>query len=371
MSVSNELIAALNTNNLVTVSVYIEYSKLIALGNRRLGYEFVVTYTDNSKQYIHAWKSVSEADLGKSYKGRFSLTHMLQASKTIQSINSTGLHIQCNAIGVKLGLPKIEIGNKATDWSPAPEDIENKVANIQTDLQIAINNARALIAVETQNRQRTDTNVSKLVNKTNFLSDTYTEGNAIATGTMILGNSLGVQAGITGVGAANNDIRFWAGSNYTDRKRAPFMVTQDGTLYATKANISGEINATSGSFTGVVNATSGSFTGQINASSGKIGGIDIHENGLGASENTNDWKNYKAVSINKEGRIMVIKNQYTEGAHGVISGDNNYIKMNPNELIIYSANYNKGVPTVNAIIIKPDGIYKTNDRFLRTMTRIL
>ena len=266
---------------------------------------------------------------------------------------------------------KLEKGNKATDWSPAPEDVENKVANIQTDLQIAINNARALIAVETQNRQITDTNVSKLVNKTNFLSDTYTEGNAMATGTMILGNSLGVQAGITGVGAANNDIRFWAGSNYTDRKRAPFMVMQDGTLYATKANISGEINATSGSFTGVVNATSGSFTGQINASSGKIGGIDIHENGLGASENTNDWKNYKAVSINKEGRIMVIKNQYTEGAHGVISGDNNYIKMNPSELIIYSANYNKGVPTVNAIIIKPDGIYKTNDRFLRTMTKIL
>ena len=297
MSVSNELIAALNTNNLVTVSVYIEYSKLIALGNRRLGYEFVVTYTDNSKQYIHAWKSVSEADLGKSYKGRFSLTHMLQAGKTIQSINSTGLHIQCNAVGVKLGLPKIEIGNKPTDWSPAPEDIENKVANIQTDLQIAINNARALIAVETQNRQRTDTNVSKLVNKTNFLSDTYTEGNAIATGTIILGNSLGVQAGVTGVGAANNDIRFWAGSNYTDRKRAPFMVMQDGTLYATKANISGAINA-----------TSGSFTGQVNATSGTIGGFHLTNDSIIHSTDTNtppgridSWKRdtkYTSISSN-------------------------------------------------------------------------
>ena len=164
---------------------------------------------------------------------------------------------------------KLEKGNKPTDWSPAPEDIENKVANIQTDLQIAINNARALIAVETQNRQRTDTNVSKLVNKTNFLSDTYTAGNAMATGTMILGNSLGVQAGITGVGAANNDIRFWAGSNYTDRNKAPFMVMQDGTLYATKANISGAINATSGSFTGAINATSGKIGG-FNLTNDKI-----------------------------------------------------------------------------------------------------
>ena len=152
---------------------------------------------------------------------------------------------------------KIEIGNKPTDWSPAPEDIENKVADIQTDLQNAINNAKALIAVETQNRQQTDANVSKLVNKTNFLSDTYIDGNTMATGTMILGNSLGVQAGITGVGAANNDVRLWAGSNYTNRANAPFQVLQDGTLHATNANISGHVEATSGSFKGHVEAKSG------------------------------------------------------------------------------------------------------------------
>lgn len=152
---------------------------------------------------------------------------------------------------------KLERGNKATDWSPAPEDIENKVADIQTDLQNAINNAKALIAVETQNRQQTDTNVSKLVNKTNFLSDTYIEGNTVATGTMILGNSLGVQAGITGVGYANNDVRLWAGSNYTNRANAPFHVLQDGTLHATNANISGHVEATSGSFKGHVEARSG------------------------------------------------------------------------------------------------------------------
>ena len=145
---------------------------------------------------------------------------------------------------------KLEKGNKPTDWSPAPEDIENKVADIQTDLQNAINNAKALIAIETQNRQQTDTNVSKLVNKTNFLSDTYIEGNTVATGTMILGNSLGVQAGITGVGAANNDVRLWAGSNYTNRANAPFHVLQDGTLHATNAHISGQIEAQSGKISG-------------------------------------------------------------------------------------------------------------------------
>lgn len=130
MRMSNELIAILNSVRLVTVSVYIEYSKLIALGRGRLGYEIVITYTDNSKHYVHAWKPVSEADLGGSYAGRFSLTHALHNGKTIQSITSTGLHIQCTAENVKLGLPKVEIGNKPTDWYPAPEDFYIPVGNI-------------------------------------------------------------------------------------------------------------------------------------------------------------------------------------------------------------------------------------------------
>ena len=152
---------------------------------------------------------------------------------------------------------KLERGNKPTDWSPAPEDIENKVADIQTDLQNAINNAKALIAAEAQNRINTDKRVDKVVSKTNFLTDTQIDGNAVATGTMIVGNSLGVQAGITGVGAANDDVRLWAGSNYTNRANAPFMVMQDGTLHATNANISGHVEATSGSFKGHVEARSG------------------------------------------------------------------------------------------------------------------
>ena len=132
------------------------------------------------------------------------------------------------------------------NWSPAPEDIENKVADIQTDLQNAINNAKALIVAETQNRINTDKRVDKVVSKTNFLNDTQIDGNAVATGTMIVGNSLGVQAGITGVGAANNDVRLWAGSNYVDRNNAPFRVLQDGTLHATNAHISGHVEASSG-----------------------------------------------------------------------------------------------------------------------------
>ena len=220
--------------------------------------KMVDNYLDNwvAVQRLNAWEHSPDEVM---IRERIDSTEEKKYSFTFTAKNSSerpeiGIWIWGK---VSIGSLKLERGNKATDWTPAPEDIENKVADIQTDLQNAINNAKALIAVETQNRQQTDTNVSKLVNKTNFLSDTYIEGNTMATGTMILGNSLGVQAGITGVGAANNDVRLWAGSNYTNRANAPFHVLQDGTLHATNANISGHVEATSGSFKGHVEARSG------------------------------------------------------------------------------------------------------------------
>ena len=159
---------------------------------------------------------------------------------------------------VSVGSLKLERGNKPTDWSPAPEDIENKVADIQTDLQNAINNAKALVDAERNNRLLTDKRVKaiedlsepengketafskgikSLQTKTSPFSDTLIDGNVVATGTMIVGNTMGTQAGISGVGISDNDIRFWAGSNYKDRSKAPFYVLQDGSIYASKGQI--------------------------------------------------------------------------------------------------------------------------------------
>lgn len=146
-------------------------------------------------------------------------------------------------------------------WSPAPEDVENQIANINSDLEIIRRNAKRIEDLENQNKANTDQRIGKLDQKTAFLNETQIAGNVVATGTMIVGNTTGTQAGITGVGNATNEVRFWAGSEFAGRYAAPYRVLQDGTVYATKANISGEVNATSGSFTGQINATSGSFTG--------------------------------------------------------------------------------------------------------------
>ena len=143
---------------------------------------------------------------------------------------------------------KLEKGNKPTDWSPAPEDMENQIANINSDLEIIRRNAERIEALENKNKANTDERIGKLDQKTAFLNDTQIAGNVVATGTMIVGNTLGAKAGITGVGNANNEVRFWAGETYDKRKQAPFFVTEDGSIYASKGRI-GNFTMESGSDT--------------------------------------------------------------------------------------------------------------------------
>lgn len=160
---------------------------------------------------------------------------------------------------------KLEKGNTPTDWTPAPEDIENKVADIQTDLTTAINNAKAQIEAEKRNIENSNARIQKLENKTQIFSDTQIDGNVVATGTLIVGNTQGTKAGITGTGMTNDSIRFWAGEpDKTQpietpqqaeerRRKSAFLVQEDGTL------ITKNIKAEGGIISGRLKMTSGSI----------------------------------------------------------------------------------------------------------------
>lgn len=49
----------------------------------------------------------------------------------------------------------------------------------------------------------------------------------ITTGTMVVGNDLGANAGLTGLGG-NNDIFLWGGKDYQNRNTAPISLSRDG-----------------------------------------------------------------------------------------------------------------------------------------------
>ncbi|GIJ96567.1 hypothetical protein CAPN001_11360 [Capnocytophaga stomatis] len=142
---------------------------------------------------------------------------------------------------------KIEKGAKVTDWSPAPEDVEQRISDVRTDLETALENAQELLREEDRNIKKI---TQKLEQKTDFINGTKINGNTVATGAVMVGNSFGGNAGINGSGASTTDVRFWAGANFANRANASFRVLDNGEVHATNAHISGDINATRGNIGG-------------------------------------------------------------------------------------------------------------------------
>lgn len=107
---------------------------------------------------------------------------------------------------------------------------------------------------------------------------TTIDGGIVTSGTVQLVSPLSesIVAGITGgenetsQTEAKNKVRIWAGASKAQRFSAPFRVLQDGTIYATKANIEGTVKATDGEFKGKVYATDGEFEGRIYIGNGAI-----------------------------------------------------------------------------------------------------
>ncbi|NAW52178.1 hypothetical protein GNY06_12600 [Elizabethkingia argentiflava] len=137
------------------------------------------------------------------------------------------LQIQCRtatgSAGFVLWRAQQESGHKATDWTPAPEDVEQRV-----DTKLKNNESLTKVALaNAQNAQATASRVSQL---TNFLN-TSVNGNVVGTGTLMVGNIGGANAGITGVTDKGPDsVRFFAGSPYAKKDTAPLTILDKGLI---------------------------------------------------------------------------------------------------------------------------------------------
>ena len=134
--ISKDFIKNIHKGDSIVVSLFISFTKLVSLGiNGRIGAEFQIYYVDNTFDYVWSWVDFSSYDIGKGYNGRFSfVNHHIKPNKEILRVSDNiGLHVQCEVEGLSIGMPKIEIGNIPTDWTPAPEDIlEQKIIYVDT-----------------------------------------------------------------------------------------------------------------------------------------------------------------------------------------------------------------------------------------------
>ena len=138
---SSETIPA---GSVVTVSVEVNADNLVwdtTSSTHRIGFETSLTKTGGGYQYFGVWAgnaisesaNVVEAFTGSIHK-RVSKTFTLLGDFELG--RSGYIYTQGVAQGtVKVGRAKIEYGNKATDWTPAPEDMATNSSVDQTYVQ--------------------------------------------------------------------------------------------------------------------------------------------------------------------------------------------------------------------------------------------
>lgn len=134
----------------LTLSCDISFDNVQKAGPRwwRVGMEVHVIYTDGTE----SWPSAFEIAPKGAVNVRKVFVFNIPSNKTISRLGSVSLKVQniTSSGWIKVGMPKLEIGNVATDWTPAPEDndglqeIRSTVQVVQTALTKATGDIKSL-----------------------------------------------------------------------------------------------------------------------------------------------------------------------------------------------------------------------------------
>lgn len=120
----------------LTLSCDISFDNVQKAGPRwwRVGMEVHVIYTDGTE----SWPSAFEIAPRGAVNVRKVFVFNVPSGKTINRIGSVSLKVQniTSSGWIKVWAPKLEIGNIATDWTPAPEDSEEATANTRATVQV-------------------------------------------------------------------------------------------------------------------------------------------------------------------------------------------------------------------------------------------
>ena len=122
-----------STIDTLTLSVYVKHGAITRSGRRwhRLGLEICVEYEDGSLVYPAVWVfAPREGGVAKRLKNTW------RSPKPIKRIR--WIHIAAQNVGstdeIVLENPKLEVGSIATDWTPAPEDVD--AVNMATSAEL-------------------------------------------------------------------------------------------------------------------------------------------------------------------------------------------------------------------------------------------
>ncbi|MCT3800643.1 phage tail protein [Elizabethkingia anophelis] len=200
--------------------VYTNRAPVSIMTGLELNTEYTVSFTAQNFWSAAALHIEFDGGIGKS---EFALTGSLKRFSATMKTNNVNGNLYLWLIdgdgSVELREIKVEKGNKATDWTPAPEDVESEINNT---------NNNALLAKAQADNALATANIAN--GKVSFLTTTI-DNNVVATGSLLVGDVVGNNAGISGVtDRGRQSVRMYAGAPYANKNTAPFTLQDDGLI---------------------------------------------------------------------------------------------------------------------------------------------
>lgn len=283
---------------------------------------------------------------------------------------------------------KIEKGSKATDWSPAPEDVSSEITTKTSEVKQALDEYKVTVA-NTYSTKGELTSVSTIATQTadkfNWLvasgtsaSDfTITDRMATLTAEKININGLvtfsGLDASVkASLGKADsadtaltaicsdaghttiNGDKITTGSiksaNYVENTSGTKFNLTDGTIDSKNFKVSSD---------GTITANNGKFNGVVTADSGRIGPLNITADSLWYYGQSGDqYSDATGIAINKDGITVKLQEYMIINRNSVeIKGDCiNLIRKNENGVVVQGTYIDdSSVTTRNATFVNIDG----------------
>ncbi|MCT2138090.1 hypothetical protein M3E13_19520, partial [Oceanobacillus kimchii] len=233
-------------------------------------------------------------------------------------------------IDVIIGREQIEKGNKAMDWSPAPEDTQSQINN-QAD--IISNHSTLIDQNESAITQRaTKTEVNNIENRvTEAESELVTMAGRIdakAESSVVTEQGQRIRSAELSIDGLEASIT----SKVSDGEVRSIFTQEAGAFYfdANQINFNGHVFGTNATFSGSLQGVTGTFSGTIQS-----GSIDTNEVVIGYDSLSN-WTDASARLVLKN-IIRVTNGVYQEGEPFIIEVGNGGATINvPNYLQINS-----------------------------------
>ncbi len=363
LGVAEGITATLNDDGSLTIVSENDNGNYVSLGTFNAASEFINTHLIDGEEFTVSvtMKSPNSTIIPQIYiksgMGYYSMQGTL--SNIYSKVYYTGKWISTNDVRIHLGFRsaigtynikniKLEKGNKATDWTPAPEDMATKA-----ELQVTADQISTKVESSDYNSKMTqlDDAISTKVSNTSTgencswtITPSQFSVSAIASGVsggitvdangLMVNGIINAQAGGTiggwkihddglysddytvGMYMEDSDsylrtsivtpanqsyIRFYAGGDTSTGVDAPFMVLEDGSLYANAINVSG--------------GTIGGWTiDQYGLSGEHISGNDTYVAQFNLDQGTNPWWSSSPVlKLGKTGTSNTLLQIYGNG----------------------------------------------------------